>query len=278
MALGTPVAAAVAVLATAGTTPITPAYPAGITANHALVLIVATKPSPTANTGTCTTPAGWTLRESLTGAGGYGTTLGADTGNTNLWVFTKDTVTGSESGTLSVTLGAHGPAWACIIRVPSGGGALSYGATDGQDTAAGSVSIAGAADPGFTTGDVAIWAMAIPTDVTTPAQFSAHAITATGATFAAATELAEPDTATGNDLGGFIAWTSVSSGTSSAAPTFTATAGGTTTNVRGPGIVLRIREAAGATHVYKGALAWSGAYRGVRSDTALYKGTKTLHP
>jgi hypothetical protein len=42
--------------------------------------------------------------------------------------------------------------------------------------------------------------------------------------------------------------------------------------------VLRIREAAGAIHVYKGALAWSAAYRGVRSDTALYKGTKTLHP
>ncbi len=278
MALGTPVAAAVAVLASTGVTPITPAYPAGITANHALVLVVASKPAPTANTGTCTTPAGWTLRESLTGAGGYGATLGIDTGNTNLWVFTKDTVTGSESGTLSVTIAAHGPAWAVIIRIPSGGGALSFAATDGSDITAGNVSVAGAANPGFTSGDVAIWAMCIPTDVTTPAQFSAHAITATGATFAAAAELAEPDSSTGQDIGGMLAWASVSSGTSSGAPTFTSTAGGTTTNVRGPGIILRIREAAGASYVYKGALAWSAAYKGVRSDAALYKGAKTLHP
>jgi hypothetical protein len=240
--------------------------------------VVATKPNPTANTGTCTTPAGWTLRESLTGAGGYGATLGADTGNTNLWVFTKDTVTGSESGTLSVTLGAHGPAWAVIVRIPTGGGAISFGATDGEDTSAGNVSVAGAADPGFITGDMALWALAIPTDVTTPAQFSAHAIAATGATFGSATELAEPDTATGNDMGGVLAWAMVTAGTASAAPTFTATAGGTTTNVRGPGIVLRIREAAAGVYVYKGSAGWTAAYKGTRSDAALYKGAKTLHP
>jgi hypothetical protein len=278
MALGIPVAAAVAVLATAGATPITPAYPAGITANHVLVLVVATKPSPTANSGTCTAPADWALREERLAAGGYGTTLGPEAGNTNLWVFTKNTVTGSESGTLSVTIAAHGPAWAVIIRIPTGGGATSFGATDGEDISAGNVSIAGAADPGFTAGDMALWAMAIPTDIATPAQFSAHTITATGATFGAATELAEPDTATGQDMGGFLAWAMVTAGTSSAAPTVTATAGGTTTNVRGPGVVLRIREAAGAVYVYKGSAGWAARYKGVRSDAALYKGVTTLHP
>ena len=211
-------------------------------------------------------------------AGGYGTTLTADVGNTNLFFYTKDTVTGSETGTLAVTVAASGICWATIILVPAGSGAISYGATDGEDTTAGNVSLTGAADPGFTAGDVALWALCIPTDVTTPTQFSAHAITATGATFTAATELGEADTATNNDMGGMIAWASVSAGTSSAAPTFTATAGGTTTNVRGPGVVLRIREAAAASYVYKGSAGWSAAYKGVRSDAALYKGVKSLHP
>ena len=276
MALSTPVLGTIAYSASAGTT-VSPTYPAGIGAADVLVLVLGMKPS-VANGGTVTTPAGWTLREEKLAAGGYGATLGADTGNTNLFFYTKDTVSGSESGTLVVTVGSNGVCWATIILVAAGTGAISYGATDGEDTTAGNVSLAGAANPGFIAGDVALWALCIPTDVTTPAQFSAHAITATGVTFAAATELGEADTATNNDMGGMIAWASVNSGTSSAAPTFTATSGGTTTNVRGPGVVLRIREAAAASYVYKGSAGWSAAYKGVRSDAALYKGVKSLHP
>lgn len=240
MALGTPVSGVAAYSAQNGTS-VAPSYPAGISAGDCLVLIVGQKPS-TANGGTATTPSGWTLRDSITGAGGYGTTLGADTGNTNVFVYTKDTVTGSETGTQSVTIGTNNVSWAVIVRIPDSGGTLSYGATDGQDTTAGNVSVTTAANPGFTTGDLALWAMCIPTDVTTPAQFSAHAITATGATFGTAGELAEPDSATGNDIGGFIAYASVTSGTSTAAPVITATAGGTNTNVRGGLVVLRVRE------------------------------------
>ena len=276
MALGTPVAGTAAYSAGSGTS-VAPSYPAGITSTDVLILIIGQKPT-TANGGTVTTPTGWTLRDSLTGAGGYGVTLGADTGNTNVFVYTKDTVTGSESGTLTVTVGDNNVCSGVIIRVPTGGGAISFGSSDGSDTTAGIVSITCATDPGFTTGDLALWSMVIPTDVTTPAQFSAHAITATGATFAAATELVELDTVNGNDLGGFVAYANVSSGTSSAAPTFTATAGGTTTNVRGPGVVLRIREAAATSYVYKGSAGWAVRYKGSRSDAALYKGTGTLHP
>jgi hypothetical protein len=240
MAFGTPVAAAVAYSASGGTS-VSPAYPSGLTSTTQIVLIVGQKPS-TANGGTVTTPSGWTLRDSLTGAGGYGTTLGADTGNTNLRFYTKDTVTGNETGNLSVTIGTNNVTWAFMVRVPTNGGTISYGSSDGSDTTAGNVSVTLAANPGLTTDDLLIWAMCVPTDVSTPNQFSAHAISATGATFDTPTEFNEPDSQTGNDIGGFSAWTTVASGTASAAPTITATAGGTTTNVRGPLVLLRLRE------------------------------------
>lgn len=276
MAFGTPAAGTAAYSASGGTS-VAPAYPAGITATDTLILIVGQKPT-TANGGSVTTPAGWTLRAARLAAGGYGTTLGADTGNTNLRAYTKDTVTGSESGSLTVTLADNNVAWATIVRCTSAVSSFAFAATDGEDSSAGNVSIAGAANPGLTSGDLVIWAMCIPTDVTTPSQFSAHVITATGATFQAATELRELDSTTGNDIGGFIAWTKVSSGTSSAAPIFTATAGGTTTDVRGPGVMLRVREAAAVSYVYQGGAGWGARYKGLRSDAALYKGAKTLHP
>ncbi len=256
MALGTPVAAAAAYSASGGTS-VAPAYPSGILATDAVLLFVGQKPS-TANGGTVTTPTGWTLRDSLTAAGGYGTTLGADTGNTNLYAYTKDTVTGSETGTLSVTLGTNGVSWAFIVRIPTGGGAISYGTADGQRTTTPTspMSIAltnGASATNFQAGDKAIWAMCIPTDVTTPSQFSAQSITATGATFATATELNEPDSATGNDIGGYSAYAHVNSGSSTTAPTVTATLAGTLTNVRGPVVLVRVREAA-VTHATTGTL------------------------
>jgi hypothetical protein len=247
VALGTPVAGAAAYSAQGGTT-VAPAYPAGILATDAVLLFVGMKPS-TANGGTVTTPTGWTLRDSLTGAGGYGTTVGIDTGNTNLWVYSWNTPVAGQTGTLSVTIGTNNISWAFIVRIPSGGGALSYGSADGQRTTqpTSPMSIAltnGATATDFQSGDRAIWAMCIPTDVTTPAQFSAQSITATGATFGTATELNEPDSTTGNDIGGYSAWAAVTAGSSTTAPTVTATLAGTLTNVRGPVVLLRVREGA----------------------------------
>lgn len=276
MALGTPVVGTIGYSAANGTS-VSPSYPAGIGAGDTLVMFIGQKPS-TVGGGTVTTPSGWTLIEDLLGAGGYGSTLAQDVGNTNLRLYAKDTVSGSESGTLAITIAGNSVTWAAMVLIPNDGGTISLATTDGSDTTSGNVSVAGAADPGFAANDMALWALCIPTDVSTPAQFSAHAITATGATFAAATELAEPDSANGNDIGGLIAYAMCSAGPSSAAPTFTATAGGTTTNVKGPGIVLRIREAVAASYVYKGSAGWSAAYRGLRSDVALYKGVRVLHP
>lgn len=250
MALGTPVAAAAAYNATAGGTTVSPAYPSGILATDIVLLFVGQKPS-TANGGTVTTPSGWTLREELTGAGGYGATLGADTGNTNLRIYSWDTPVAGQSGNLAVTLGVNNISWAFMVRVPTGGGTVSYGSADGSRTTAPTVNVAfgvaltnGASATAFETGDTAIWAMCIPTDVTTPGQFSVQSITATGATFGTATELNEPDSGTGNDIGGYSAWAAVTAGSSTTAPTVTVTATGTVTNVRGPIGLVRLREAA----------------------------------
>ena len=100
----------------------------------------------------------------------------------------------------------------------------------------------GTSPTAFLAGDMAIWGMCIPTDVTTPSQFSAQAITATGATFGTAVEFIEPDSTTGNDIGGYLAYATVTSGSSTTAPTVTTTLAGTLTNVRGPVVLLRIRE------------------------------------
>jgi hypothetical protein len=275
MALGTPVAGAAAYSASAGAT-VAPAYPAGILATDVVLLFVGQKPS-TANGGTVTTPTGWTLREELTGAGGYGTTLGADTGNTNLRVYSWNTPVAGQTGTLSVTLGTNNVYWAFIVRIPTGGGAISYGSADGQRTTTPTspMSIAltnGATATDFQAGDKALWAMCIPTDVTTPAQFSAQSITATGAVFATATEFNEPDSTTGNDIGGYSAWAHVNSGSSTTAPTVTATLAGTLTNVRGPVVLVRVREAAPAPITGDGDAVETGADTAAADGGVLVQG------
>lgn len=248
MALGTPVDGGAAYSAQNGTT-VSPGYPVGIQANDCLVLIVGMKPS-TANGGTITTPTGWTLREAVLAQGGYGTGLAADTGNTNLWIFTKDVVNGSETGNLTVTIGTNNVSWGLIVNIPTDAGTLSYGTADGSRATAPTSGTPfttlltnGASAPNFKAGDMALWAMCIPTDVLANG-FTAPTISSTGTTFGTAVELEEPDSGTGNDIGGYVAYASATTGTSTAAPTVGVTATGTVTNVRGPIALLRITEIA----------------------------------
>ena len=244
MALGTPVAAAAAYSAASGTS-VSPAYPTGILASDVVLLFVGQKPAAVGG-GTVTTPTGWTLRDELTNAGGY-TAQGADSGNTNLRVYSWNTPVAGQTGNLAVTIGGNDVTWAFIVRIPKGDGAAAFGSADGQRTTTPTspMSIAltnGTPATNFQAGDVAIWAMCIPTDVTTPSQFSAQSITATGATFGTAAELNEPDSTTGSDIGGYSAWAAVTAGSSTTAPTVTVTLAGTLTNVRGPVVLLRVRE------------------------------------
>lgn len=281
MALGTPTDGGAAYSATGGGgTTVAPAYPASIAAGDALVLIVGQKPS-TANGGTVTTPSGWTLRESLTGAGGYGTTLGADTGNTNLFVYTKDTVAGTETGNLTVTVGTNNICWGIIVRIPAGGGDLAYGVADGSRTTAPTSGTAfttlltnGSPAPNIKSGDVAIWAMCIPTDVLNNG-FTAPTISSTGTTFGTPVELEEPDSGGGNDIGGYVAYASATAGSSTAAPTVGVTATGTVTNVRGPIVLIRVRElpfidAAEGTFTYTGQDATVTATRSLSAEAGSF--------
>lgn len=242
MALGTPVSGGTAYSAVNATS-VSVNYPANIAANDVLVLVVGQRPN-TANGGTLTDPSGWTRRQFHAG-GGYGTTLLADEANTNLYFLTKDTVAGTETGSISLTLGDNNVSWAMIIRIP-GGGRSSVGyatATGTRDTTPTSpLQVTMGSDPGFTSGDMAIFAMCVPTDAILNT-FDAWGITQSGVTFATGVELDEPDTSIGLDLGGVVAYASCSSGTSTAAPRLDFTiAGGTLTNVRGPLIVLRVRD------------------------------------
>lgn len=241
MALGTPLDGGAAYSAQNGTS-VAPSYPAGIQSGDCLLLIVGQKPS-TANGGTVTTPSGWTLEGSLLAAGGYGTGLAADTGNTNLRIYSKDVVTGLETGTLAVTLGTNNVSWAAIIRIPTSNGTLDYVAATGQRTTAPTSALSVTLSPNIQAqaGDKFITAMCIPTDVTTPGQFTNAGTSITGLTETDG-ELEEPDSGTGNDIGGFIGYSHVDSGSTTGAPVFTATLAGTLTNVRGPVVTVRIRE------------------------------------
>ena len=215
-----------------------PTYPSGISAGDLLVLVVGTKPGGAA----ADTPTDWTA------LGGFDSTTGTtgiDTGPMRVGLFYK-VADGTESGSLTVTIPSNNVSAASIYRWTNATGYWDLAATFGEDTSGGtswSALCDSAGSYSFQNGDHVLFGGIIPTDVTTPSQFSAQAVTSSTASFATATEIEEWDTSSGRDMGAFIARTNVtSSGNSTSAPTVTATAGGTTTNVYGPSFVLRIRE------------------------------------
>lgn len=220
---------------------VAPSWPTTAITGSKDVLIIGMKPN-TSGSGTVTTPAGWTLLGSITAAGGYGS-QGADTGNCDLYVFTRDT-DGTASGTLSVTINtvaAGGVAWGKILRVSAGSGSWNVAMATGSQTAGGNLSVTFGSDPGVATGDLVVGIFCDPTDIGAGAQFSAEAFSQTGVTFTTAQEIEEPFSATGNDIGAMLCYSFAASGSSTAAPSMTATAGGTTTNIRGPAVFLRMR-------------------------------------
>jgi hypothetical protein len=211
-----------------------------LTALDGAIMFVGQKPS-SANSGSVSTPAGWSALGNLNAAGGYSTTLGADTGNTNLYCFVL-VAAGGESGSVSVSLTTNNVAWAQIIQVRNGtfeSWNIANPAT-GSDTSAGtSISVA-TQSMSWQAGDFALWAFCAPTDVNAGAQYSAHQISASGIGFGGATEIAESATSNGNDIGGFTAWALATSGSGTVAATLAAVAADGT-NARGPGLVVRIR-------------------------------------
>jgi hypothetical protein len=231
------VASGAAVSGAGGLTVAVPAHQAG----DLIVILVGAKP----NTMTPNTPAGFTLPTDGTGSGGPGTT-GVDTGPMKAFVFYN---VDEDNSITSVALSSAGGlnVWSAIALVyRSGSGTFDLAAANGVDLTTGTPFEATmGTDPGLAAGDMVAVVGAIPTDVSTPTQFSAETLTATGITTTLDAEVVEFDTQTGNDMGGVVCRFTVNSGASSAPATFSATAGGTTTNVAGPIVLLRIRQAAG---------------------------------
>jgi beta-glucanase (GH16 family) len=120
-------------------------------------------------------------------------------------------------------------------------------------------SVTCSANPGFAAGDMVLFGGATAASLTA----SAEAITAPGATFAVATEIAEPKTTRNNDVGGFTAQTTVTAGTATGAPTVTATMSAAV-GATGVSTVVRVRGVAVAT----GPTTTVGSSQGTSWDTA----------
>lgn len=223
--------------ASAGVT-VAPTYPTGITAGQLLLLHVAVKPS-TVGGGTVTNPAGWTLVGSVTGAGGYGSTIGNAVGNTNLYVYQLVAV-GTETGTVTLTLANSSVAWASISRYTGTGSGWATPAVGVVDVASAPTSPMTVTFPPMETapGD----ALVVLAAVTGSVSFSNETLAPAAPSASQLTlEAVEPSTSTGNDIAGVLCHSQVVSGTATGAPVFVATLG-TPANARGGYLLLRLRE------------------------------------
>lgn len=232
-----------------GTTSATPAAPSGIATGDLIVIAVGSKP----DTAPVTQPSGWDLIG--TAVGGTGS-QGSGTGATRTtWFSRQRDATWSAMPSVAVSSGNAMWAQAYIVRTSVAGGDYDTSmATGARTTASTSWSVPLGSNPGFTTGDLVLF-----TGVTTSGALtvSSESISATGATFGTKTEISEPKTTTGNDVGGFVAWCMVTAGNATANATVTATMS-SSTGATGVSAAVRIREAAPPAQDYSGTLARTG--------------------
>lgn len=248
MPLGTPVASTPVYAGPEKTLDVN--YPVGTQDGDVLVLVVGIKSQ--SRTASVDALSGWTARGSTVNKGGYGGAPGGDTGDTDLYFLTKDSVTSSDvpPTTVSVSVSNQNNWWATIIRVPKGdANPVTFGYFDGEDTTDGATFTSGAmtrrdggSDANFMEDDVVIWAGGIPTDAGGTVNFSSPSITGTGATFSA-TELNEIASASGQDIGGVFGYGTCTVPPTSGTPTLSMTSV-ITTNVRGPLVIFRVRYTA----------------------------------
>lgn len=222
--------------AAAGSTSVAPSYPSGVAAGRVAVLTVVCKP----NTATINSPGGdWVELGQF--AGGTGT-QGADTGATRVAVF-AEVLAGDESGsvTVNITNGNSSGGVIDIYQADSGFVTPSTSHfTGGQDTTHGtSCSITGSADIDVDAGDQLLFAFASTSNATNNITFSSDTLTATGCTFGTLDVETIFRSNTGNDIAMQRMNRPCSTGPSSAAPVWTATA---SANTSGAGAFVRLVE------------------------------------
>ncbi len=223
-----------------GTTSCTPSYPSGISADTSDLWCQVTGRSNTAN-ALPTMPAGWTLVAYLEAGSG---TWGVDTGPRASWLFRKDTVTGSESGAVTVSLSGStaNTLYASIFRTekPAGGYTLDVSTATGSDISAGTgVSITASSSFSFQANDLLIVGIGQLVDNSTS---SSRAISASGITFGTLTLSRDVATTQGNDHRHIIYSVPVTSGSGTVAPTLSYTASASTTQATA--VFLRLRAVA----------------------------------
>lgn len=220
-----------------GTNTATPAYPSGISASTSDLFCLVTGRH---NTGAIenTLPAGWTSVGSLEGGTG---TWGVDTGTRRVEIWRKDSVLGSESGTISVAWNSGNSTsntlYASIVRVerPSGttvGASFASGSDASNDTSYSAVS---SGSISFAPNDLVLTLTAQNLDTGTA---TSRALTASGITFGTLTNRADVASVSGNDHRHIINSAPVSAGTATVAATYAYTVSAAAS---GPTAFLRLR-------------------------------------
>jgi hypothetical protein len=224
-----------------GTTSATPSYPSGISSSTSDLWTACTGRSNTAATAP-TMPAGWTAVTDAALENGTGT-WGVDTGTRRVDVFRKDSVSGSESGTQTVSLSGttNNTLRATILRTErSSGSTLSVAASTGADTTNGTgFSATSSASISLQPGDVVLVIAAQNIDTGTQSSVS---LTASGITFGLRDSIRSEAVTNGNDHRHIIDTFTVLSGTATTTLTYAYTI-----SVAGSGPVsfVRIRATEG---------------------------------
>jgi hypothetical protein len=225
--------ASTVVTSTAAT--ITPTMPSGIVAGNLLLYFCGLRQ----DTASAPTPAGWNLLGTINGGGG---TAGNATGPSRQAVFYRvATATGADTlGAQTIT--GSGITSAHVVRLANSTGAWSVAGSVGSDSTVGTAwSVTGDVNPGLQPGDFVV---GHSTSGQSAATWASHAVSAPGVSaWSAFTEVAEVNNTANPDINGSTFYGSVTTGTATGVPTYTATLSGTTTNSRGVTTLVRVREA-----------------------------------
>ena len=208
-------------------------YPTGLAANDLVFLAAASGDSTVGSA-----PSGWTLVTSAT------------QGSTNIALFKKDTVSGSESGTVTVTTasGTKGRAWMTAYRAP-GGYTTAVQSSQALTDATSNTDVAVTGSMTTTTDDLLACFVMGAGDFTA-GLFTGFNITQTGATLSSLTVTTNGRTGT-NTMQHFGGHKSVTTGATAATVTATGTGNATGATGAGVGIVLRSTAAGGSGYPVK---------------------------
>ena len=218
---------------------VTVPYPASSSEGDKLIMIIGQKPV-TANGGTCTTPANWTLVGSIMSQGGYGTTLGPDTGNTNIYVYERTVPAGGLSGSLGVTIGDNSVSWGIMHRATTDSTWDTVSAVFGGGNQKLSTDMP--LSVGSTTlemGDAVLGAFCAPTDATTGV--TGCNFFQSGTFFSTVTSEYH-ESGNGLDIDGVTFESNVVSDGKTADLGISMRYSGTLTNCQGPGCVVVVRD------------------------------------